>query len=143
MNPNDLGHKLMLPTIAREDAHTMLGVLGSVAVLIGHAKDFTAAAWFDGYDADGEKADAVHVRAILAGGVITLDYEFSFDGAPDARLLPWSRVRALRVIAGRSKQTTIANAWLETDDGQNIEFAGVANHQGFAEIVSAVRNFLQ
>lgn len=141
MNPHDLRQQLGLQAIVGNRGHAFLGALAAVIALIGDEKVEARAAWFDDYDSSEDTAGGVHIRAITATGVITLDYEFSFDGGADARFLPWSRVRALRVIAEPDRQTRVANAWLETD-GENIEFAGAGSTLHFAEIVGAIRKHL-
>lgn len=119
----------------------LLGALGSVSALVGEDKIEGHASWHDDVMSGGNESDGVHIRLIVAGGVITLDYDFSFDGYPDARFVPWSRVRALRVIADPGRQTVVTNAWLETED-KDIEFAG-AREDLFADLVGAIRRNLR
>lgn len=142
MNPNDLRRLIGLASLKGDQARALLGALGSVAALVGSDDLEGHAAWFDDFEAAPDTAHGVSIRVITARGIITLDYEFSFDGYADARFLPWSRVRALRVIAEPAKTTNVVNAWLETDD-KNIEFAGAGDSHRFAQIVGAVMKHLE
>ncbi|HWV49295.1 MAG TPA: hypothetical protein VN035_07550 [Microbacterium sp.] len=141
MTPNELRQHLGLRSLEGEDGRMLLGALGSVSAVLGDEKIEGHASWFDDLMSDPDKATGVHLRVLVADGVISLDYDFSFRGYPDARFLPWSRVRALRVIAEPGRQTVVANAWLETEEG-DIEFAG-ARKDLFDEIVRAVRQHLR
>lgn len=141
MNPSDLRRILLLEPLAKEHARMLTSALGGVSALIGADKIEGHASWFDDFETPEDAPDAVHIRVLTAGGVITLDYDFSFDGLPDARLLSWSRVRALRVIAKPGPQVSPTNAWLETD-GDNIEFAGAANAELISDLIAASRKYL-
>ncbi len=144
MTPNELRQHLGLRTLPADDnsnGRMLLAALGSVSALIGEDKIEGHASWHDDMMSDGDESDGVHIRVIVASGVIALDYDFSFDGYPDAKFVPWSRIRALRVIAEPGRQTVIANAWIETED-TDIELAG-ARKDLFAELVRAVRRNLR
>lgn len=140
-NPNELRQYLVLRTLDEDaDDRMLLGALGSVSALLGDDNIEAHASWLDDTMSNGGKADGVHIRVIVADGVITVDHDFSFDGYPHARFLPWSRVRALKVIAEPRRQTSILNAWLETDE-KDVEFAGAIKND-FSQIVRAVRRHL-
>lgn len=120
--------------------------LASLSAALGDEEPEAVAAWF-GYgmhpEIDGETALSVHVRLLTAGGVITLDHEFSFDGAPDARRIAWSRVQEVRIIARfNNRENRVQNVWLETELGR-IEFAGASSPRQFEEIANTVRQYLE
>lgn len=147
MTPADVHEELNLAfTFGTPDTYkTFSHALSSLAILVSDEAVEASGAWFDyGHVAEysGDEAEvAVHARLITSSGVITLDHEFSFDGAPDARFIPWSRVRELRIIAMRLNQPLLRNMWLETDSGR-IEFAGVASHDALLKCATAVRRYL-
>lgn len=101
--------------------------------------------WFDyGQENGREHEETLHLRLIVASGVITVDHEFSFDGAPDARFTPWSAIKGMRVIARLSgRDADLRNLWLETKDAKNIEFAGVRSAAALTEILTAIRAHLR
>jgi len=125
MTPNELRGHLGLPALDNvSDDRMLLAALGSVSALVGEDTIEGHASWLDDLMTETDPT-GVHIRVLVGGGVVTLDYEFDFDGAPDARFLPWSRVHGLHVIARPDRQTVISNAWLKTED-QDIEFAAPA-----------------
>lgn len=124
MNPNDLRQHLRLRTLdENDDANMALSAFGAVSAVIGDDAIEGHASWYDDMMTDGGKATGLHIRVVVAGGVITLDHDFSMDAYPDAKFVPWSRIRSLSVIAEPRRQTVVANAWLEAEEGI-IEFAG-------------------
>lgn len=141
MNPNDLRQQLRLRTLEEhDDAHMALGAFGSVSATIGDEDIEAHASWYDDTMSGGGKASGLHIRVVVAGGVITLDHEFSMDAYPDAKFIPWSRIRSLSVIAEPGRQTVVANAWIETEDGI-VEFAGAFRDE-FPKVVRAIRQHL-
>jgi hypothetical protein len=116
--------------------------LAAVAATLDDEAVQAHAAWFDS-DVNSGAEIAVHVRVLTAKGIITVDHEFSFDGYPDARFLPWSQVTQLNVIADGLQQTPrVRNAWVETTIGR-IEFAGADSAERFVALVQATRRYLQ
>lgn len=141
LNPNDLRQKIGLDGLNGTDGRMLRSALGAASSLLGEDKLDAYGAWFDHGVDDPEAAEGVHVRLLTATGVITVDYEFSFDGYPDAQLLPWSRVQTVRVIAAPGRQTVVRNVWLETKVGR-VEFAGVQDAGMLASVVDASRRAL-
>ncbi len=113
---------------------------GAVAALLQDDKIEAAVTWFDSGEEEDRPA-GVHIRLLVEAGLITLDYDFSFDGSPDARFIPWSRVHALHVVADDGRQTVVANAWLVTETG-TVELAGGGRAQ-LSEAVRAAKEYLR
>jgi hypothetical protein len=116
--------------------------LAAVAGVLDDENVEAHAAWFD-YGAKNLEI-GVHLRLVTPRGVIALDHDFSYDGYPDARFLPWSQVTQLNVIADSPEgtpRTTINNSWLETTVGR-VEFAG-AHSAEHAVLVRTVRRYLR
>lgn len=132
-------------TLSRGDTDSRddyLRSLAAVAATLDDEEVQAHAAWFDS-DVNSGADTAVHVRVLTARGIITLDHEFSFDGYPDARFLPWSQVTQLNVIAHGLQQTPrVDNAWVETTIGR-IEFAGADSADQSVALVQATRRYLQ
>lgn len=112
--------------------------LASVADLILDETPEAIVGWFD-YEDTTEVA--VHVRVLTPKGLITLDHEFAFDGSPDARLLPWSRVQAIRVIARTGNAVNLTNAWFETELG-TVEFAGARSDDDIMAVVRTAQKYV-
>ena len=134
---------LRLPRPAGLTNTALRGAIASVTSVLGDAELLAHAAWFDYGTLDGvaDVASGVHIRLVSEEGVVTVDHSFGFDGQPSARLLPWSRVTALRVtsvILGEDLRVT--NVWLETEL-EPIEFSGAEPHL-FGEIASSIRRCL-
>ncbi|WP_157593799.1 hypothetical protein [Rathayibacter tritici] len=113
--------------------------LASLATALGPEDLAANAAWFD-HDTKGESS--VHVRLITSTAILTLDHDFSFDGAPVARVIAWTSVHELNVIARSFDDPTAVNLWLEGPVGR-IEFAGEASPAKLEACLLAVRKFLR
>ncbi len=140
MTPNELRRHLGLASLDNSNDRMLLAALGSVSALVGEDPIEGHASWLDDL-VPATGPTGVHIRVLVPGGVITLDYEFDSDGSPDARFIPWSRIRGVHVIARPQRQTVIANAWLTTED-ENVEFAG-ARDDLFNELVHTAKRHLQ
>lgn len=117
--------------------------LASVAAVLADETVEAHAAWFDRGSANLEIG--VHLRLVTPTGVIALDHDFSLDGSPDARFMPWSQVTQLTAIADSPEGASfiiIRNSWLETKVGR-IEFAGVDSAEEHAVLVRAIRQHLR
>lgn len=149
MTPSDLHEKLgtSLRFATADGQKAYSDALSSLVTLVGDEEVEAFGAWFDygsveEYASDVEAEVAVHVRLLTASGIVTLDHEFSFDGAPDARFIPWSRFTELRVIARNLNGPIVRNLWLETSS-YRVEFAGVESHKLLSECVRSVRRHLR
>jgi hypothetical protein len=117
--------------------------LAAVAAVLDDENVEAHAAWFD--HGSQEVEVGVHIRLVTPRGVVTLDHDFSFDGYPDARFIPWSQVTQLNVIANSLEgppRLAIDNSWLETKTGR-IEFAGAKSAEEHTVLVRAVRRYLR
>lgn len=141
LNPNDLRQKIGLDGLNGTNGEMFRSALGAASSLLGEDKLDAYGCWFDQGAGEAAAPEGVHVRLLTATGVITVDYEFSFDGYPDAQLLPWARVQAVRVIAAPGRQTVVRNVWLETEVGR-VEFAGIQDAELLASVVGASRRAL-
>lgn len=119
--------------------------LAAAALTVANEAIEAHGGWFDyGQGNGGEHEVALHLRLVVASGVITVDHEFSFDGAPDARFTPWSAIRGMRVIARLpGRNADLQNLWLETKHATNIEFAGVRSAAALTDILTAIRSHLR
>lgn len=138
LNPNDLLRKLGLESLNGSDGEMLRSALGAASSLLGDDVLSAHGSWLDVGAKGADAPDGVHIRLLTKAGVITVDYDFSFDGYPDARLLPWSRVQTVRVIASPERQTRVRNMWLETEMGR-IEFAGIEDAESLASFVKESR----
>lgn len=135
--------RLMNSNGGRNEAYR--SALAAASLAVGEEDVEASGAWFD-YGVEGPEKDreiSVHLRLVVASGVIVVDHEFSFDGAPHAHFVPWSRVRSLKLIASFVGRTAdLRNVWLQTD-GDDIEFAGVPAGDAIGGILTAIRRHLR
>lgn len=138
-----VGLNLMSSSGNRNQAYR--DALASTAATVAGDEIEAHGGWFDYGQENGRKLEqSVHLRLIVASGVISLDHEFSFDGAPDARFTPWSAIHGVRAIARLAgTQTDLRNVWLETANASTIEFAGVQSTTVLTELLTAVRAHLR
>lgn len=119
--------------------------LASAAAMVAGNEVEAYGGWFNYGQENGRDLEvSVHLRLIVASGLITLDHDFAFDGAPDARFTPWSAIHGVRAIARLAgSRTDLQNLWLETTHSSNIDFAGMQSTAAMADILSAVRAHLR
>ncbi|GAA1420481.1 hypothetical protein [Agrococcus citreus] len=124
---------------------TYRSALAAVTMLVGDDEIEGRSAWLDyghvGTGASARESEiAVHLRVLTRSGIIRLDQDFDFNGAPDAHLIPWSQVIRLHVIAkNESAEPTPVNVWVETSTAGRVEFHGTPVPRALTAIIESVR----
>ena len=125
MTPKELRQSLdmVLGSPGDKASSDFRSALGAATALILDDDLQACGGWFD-YDPEKQREVGLHLRVLTAGGVITVDHDFALDAAPAARLLAWSRVTAINVVARDAFESIIDNMSFETEQGV-IEFGGL------------------